>query len=358
MTEITVSPVVVPDSLESPDAANFVAMAEVFNIAMEQDLGLDHLKWVPAEELPVWQTTTYERRSGFLAFLHGRPVGALQTMIPLEEGASELEFDLLALPEARGIGVEEALLERLLDEARRHGRSIVQTYTLHRIDTTHERMPSPTGFGSVPVDEHTLFFRDHGFTLEQVERNSMFDLRAPADTVREMLGESLAAAGPDYRVVTWTAPTPEQWQEGIAFVRSRMSTDVPTAGVVWTEEKWDAERVIARDRRNTDAGLTLSVAAVEHVPTGRLVAYSELMLGRERTRPSHQWGTLVVREHRGHGLGTIVKCANLLRWRDLASDSPFVTTFNAEENGPMLEVNERIGFVPLTVAGAWKRNIG
>ncbi|QTV80709.1 GNAT family N-acetyltransferase [Microbacterium sp. NIBRBAC000506063] len=330
-------------------------MAEVFNTAMEQDLGLDHLKWIPAEELPVWQETTYQHRRGYLARVNGRAAGALQVMIPQEEGATELEFDLLALPEFRGRGVEEALLEPLLDEARRNKRSDVQTYTLHRLDTPHDRMSPASGFGTVPVDEHTVFFRDHGFTLEQVERNSAFDLSAPMDAVQTLLDENLAVAGPDYRVVAWTAPTPERWREGSAFVRSRMSTDVPTGGVVWTEEHWDAERVVTRDRRNADAGLTVSVAAVEHVPSGQLVAYSELVLGQDRTRPSEQWGTLVVREHRGHRLGMIVKCANLLRWREVAPDSPFVTTFNAEENRPMLDVNERIGFTPLTVAGAWKR---
>lgn len=355
VTEITVSPVVVPDSLESADGATFIAFLQVFNTALEQDLGLDHLKWIPAEELPAWQATEYERRSGFLARVDGHPVGALSLMIPQEDGATELEFDLLVLPEARGRGIEEALLERLLDEARRSGRSVVQTYTLHRLDTAHERLPAASGFGSVPIDEHTAFFRDQGFALEQVERNSTLDLSAPMDAVQALLDESLAFAGDEYRIVAWTAPTPERWREGIAFVRSRMSTDVPTAGVVWTEEKWDPERVTARDRRHQEAGLTLSVAAAEHVPSGQLVAYSELMLGQDPTRPSDQWGTLVVREHRGHRLGMIVKCANLLRWRELAPASPFVTTFNAEENRPMLEVNERIGFTPLTLAGAWKR---
>ncbi len=346
----------IPESLDSADAADFRALGEVFTAALEQDLGLDHLKWVAAEELPAWQNTSYTLRIGYLARRGGRAVGALQMHVPQEDDAPEISFDILALPDSRGLDVEALLLEALIAEARAQGRSILQTYTLHRFGTAHAKMTPPTGFGEVPIDEHTRFFSAHGFELSQVERNSAFDLRGSFDAVQTMLDEALAFAGPDYRLVSWTGLTPEHLLEGMAFVRSRMSTDVPLADTVWTEEEWDAERVRTRDRTNiVETGLTQSVAAVEHVPSAQIVAFSELSLGLDPAAPSHQWGTLVVREHRGRRLGTIVKCANLLRWRDIAPQSPFVSTFNAEQNRPMLEVNERIGFVPLTAAGVWKR---
>ncbi len=65
----------------------------------------------------------------------------------------------------------------------------------------------------------------------------------------------------------------------------------------------------------------------------------------------------MLREHRGRGLGLLVKIANVRR---LAEGSPATTrlkTFNADENAPMRRINDALGFRPSMVSGGWRLDL-
>lgn len=352
---LTVSRVVVPASLDSPDAGPFREMVRIANAVCVADAGHDYLNETAEEVFGFWQDQTDWTQIGFIAEREATMLGAVKLIIANEDDVSAVEFDLMIDPEHWGEGAEEALLAAVEEEARTRGLQTMRSWTLHRPDTGGPSLTPPTGFGSIPADDRqTVFMRDNAFTLEQVERNSVFDLRGSFVVVERKLAEAVETAGEDYRLVMWTAPTPPEHLDGFAEVLSRMSTDAPAAGLVIDEQHWDAGRVLRRDARQTAQGLTVSVTCVQHVPSGKIAAYNELSIA-ERDGATQQNGTLVLKDHRGHRLGTIVKCANLLRWRDLVPESPRVSTFNAEENRPMLDINEAIGFVPASYAGAWQK---
>jgi GNAT superfamily N-acetyltransferase len=354
-TALAVSRIVVPETLETADAGPFLEMVRIANAVCVADAGHDYLHETAAEVLGFWQDQSDWTQVGYAAERGGRILGAVKIMISSEDDVSSIEFDLMVDPEHWGEGVEEALLAATEAEARARGLRTIQTWTLHRPDTAGPRLAPPTGFGTIPAeDRQTVFMRENGFSLEQVERNSVFDLRGSFDVVERKLADAVDAAGRDYQLVMWTAPTPAEYLDGFAEVLARMSTDAPAAGLVIDEQHWDAERVRRRDARQRTQGLTVSVACVQHIPTGAIAAYNELAIA-EHDGATQQYGTLVLKDHRGHRLGTIVKCANLLRWRELVPESPRVSTFNAEENRPMLDINEAIGFVPASYAGAWKK---
>jgi hypothetical protein len=77
----------------------------------------------------------------------------------------------------------------------------------------------------------------------------------------------------------------------------------------------------------------------------------------QRDRCVDQYATLVLREHRGYRLGMLLKVANLAHLERERPGHPSVLTFNAEENRPMLDVNEAVGFVPIAHEGAWRKDL-
>lgn len=357
MTAITIAPLHVPANLDDVDAAEFRLLGELGRQVCDEHVGLPDLSPSAAELLTSWQDPTDSLQLGFVARIDDRVVGMVTLAYAQENGAQTAEFDILVLEAHAGLGVEQALLARAEEDATSRGRSILQTWTLHRARDEERMLVPATGWGRIPATPLSDAIAAAGYTLEQVERNSEYDLRSDDEPVRRMLDEATAFAGADYRVRSWSMPTPPELRDGFAAVLARLSTDAPSGDMDFVAEQYDAERVTRREATLTGAGQLVSVVAVEHVPTGELVAYNELLIAADRSGVTHQFGTLVAAAHRGHRLGMIVKCANLLRWRELVPTSPVVSTFNAEENRPMLDINEAIGFVPVSYAGAWQKRL-
>lgn len=354
---LTIAPLTAPRSIDDADGADFRAYGELNRQICDELVGLPDIAPETAQLLAGWHDSTDTLHTGFVARLGDDIVGMITIDYAQEEDAHAAEIDLMVPEQHWGRGVEDALLSLAESEARAHGRTLIQTWTLHR-PVEAERMIVPrTGWGRVPAIPLTDALEARGYEFEQAERNSAFDLRSDPEPLRAALAAAEAAAGLDYRVVHWMAPTPVERRDGYAAILARLSTDAPSGEMDFVAEVWDAERVVRREKRLTGAGQALSIVAVQHVPSGDLVAYNELLIGADRSGVTHQLGTLVSGEHRGHRLGTLVKCANLLRWRELMPLSPTVSTFNAEENRPMLGINEAIGFAAVSYAGAWQKRI-
>ena len=81
-----------------------------------------------------------------------------------------------------------------------------------------------------------------------------------------------------------------------------------------------------------------------HRSTGQLAGHTVVAVEGHRPEVGHQHDTTVVRDHRGHRLGLLLKSAMNL-W--LAEDEPqlqVVDTWNAESNDHMISVNEALGY--------------
>ncbi|MGM1016130.1 MAG: GNAT family N-acetyltransferase [Actinomycetota bacterium] len=354
--DATLHPLVLPARADAGDADEFREFAAVRNEVYRQVTGRSDEDRTPAELLPSLRSDVDETRLQWSVRQGGAIVGRAMLDLPQESGSRVAFAVIELLPRVWGQGIGSAALPHLEAIATGAGRTILQSWA-EQPASDGSRLPAPTGFGSVPHDHIARFALRHGFTLEQVDRVSILQLDDDARTRITRLRDDAARAATDYRVVRWVLPTPPERVAGYAWMKSRMSTDAPMAGLVIDEETWDSDRIARHDRRHLDAGRTMQVTAAEHIRTGELCAYNELVIGTDPAAATEQNDTLVLSEHRGHRLGMLVKCAGLLAWPEVAPLSSRVITWNAEENRPMLSINEAIGFTPTAYEGAWKKEL-
>jgi GNAT superfamily N-acetyltransferase len=354
MSAFTIEELVVPTTLDEPGAPAFVEAIEVGNEVWTDAYGTPDLTYEPDEERPQFHNP-YQPKRLFVARVSDRAV-AQATLETSAADGFDLSWALLGVhPRFEGRGIGRALADVVEEAARADGRRKVVTYVPGR-SLDGARRPSPTGFGSIAADARSTRFMDaRGYSFEQVERLSRLQL--PVAGLEGMLAEAQEATGAEYRVHTWVDFTPEGWREDRALLATRMSTDAPTAGLEEPEDVWTVERLLASEERRRDNPRRHLVAAAEHVPTGRLVGYTVLSTPRQQHRAVQQYATLVLREHRGHRLGMLLKLANLAHLAEYAPGHPSILTFNAEENRPMLDVNEAVGFTALGYEGAWRKDL-
>ncbi len=213
---VELRPLTIPASIDSPDAADFIEMVSVRNRVYREISGHDDHRIAADELLPVYQPDEHQRRLVWAVTVDGEMVGRAGVDLPLE-GDSQLAFWLIELVrDVWGRGVGSAAYDLVERTARENGRTVLQSWAEHP-DAPGPRLVAPTGFGTIPEDHAARFYVRHGYTLEQIERNSAFDLRGPFDEVNRLLAEATAASE-GYRVVQWFAPTPDR-------IRRRLRVD-------------------------------------------------------------------------------------------------------------------------------------
>ncbi|MGB4137581.1 MAG: GNAT family N-acetyltransferase [Microbacterium sp.] len=354
----TLHPLVLPERADAGPTPLFREYAAVRNASILETTGRDDDALDAEALLPLlYSNRSFERRQWYVE-LDGAIVGCCVLDVMLDgDGRTALLFvSLLRRVWGRGIG--SAAYAHLESVARARDVAKLLHWAEHHDDGSDaEPLASPTGFGTVPADRAARFLLRNGFRLEQVERAST--LAWTEQTLADLadLNAQAQEHAAQYRVVQWMLPTPPEHISGYAWMKSRMSTDVPDGDLGMPEETWDAARVVEHDDRIAQKGWTMQVTAAQHVETGELCAFNELTIGADPAGATHQYDTLVLAEHRGHRLGLLVKTAGLLAWRARHPRSSRVLTFNAEENRPMLDINEAIGFEAIAYEGAWRKDL-
>jgi GNAT superfamily N-acetyltransferase len=215
-------------------------------------------------------------------------------------------------PESRGAGLGTALLECC--EAHLAGLGAATVLSSTTSEDASRRLAIAHGF------RHTNTTRISGVDPRTIE---------PPRAPRGVELRPLAALDP--------RKVHELDAEAMADVPGEVAMD-DVSFEQWLDDYW----------RHPDMDLDASVAAVVD---GRPVAFSHLRIGEGGRAVTDMTGTL--RDYRGRGLAQLAKRATLVNAAERGVE--LVTTENDETNGPMLRINEKLGYRPIGSTLIWSR---
>jgi GNAT superfamily N-acetyltransferase len=227
-------------------------------------------------------------------------------------------------PDRRRRGVGSALMSRMLELTRETGRTKV-------------------GIDGWEGDAAAGFAAAHGFekASQAINRRQVLadlDLDALA-----LVHDEAEAAASAYELVRIFGRTPDHMMEKVA-VMSAAINDAPLDDLDIEDEVFPPERIRNYEEATLARGHRLYRLLARHRETGDLAGHTVVAVEEERPAYGHQHDTSVVREHRGHRLGTLLK-AGMVEW--LAEAEPqleSIETWNAESNDHMIRVNEELGY--------------
>jgi GNAT superfamily N-acetyltransferase len=282
--------------------------------------------WPPGAELENWVVPA---GSGV--------VGALQLSYRAGDDTASVD-QLLVHPDHRGAGIGRTLLRLAADRAAEHGRGSLLTGLVEQYDAAHPRPSRPVEFAAAAGAERV----GRGLTQRLVVD----------DQVRvETLRHSTPPSG--YTLERWGTVIPAAWV-GQASVLEMTTGDCPAEALdaAASEGSYLREFEVMRQGRGRRA---YQVGVVG--PDGRLAGFSSISVTAGNPVEVLQGMTVVSREHRGAGLGRVLKSANLLHALAFEPELRVVDTTNDDNNAAMIAVNRQLGYRPTEFRAFWKLNL-
>ncbi|MGJ5804250.1 GNAT family N-acetyltransferase [Streptomyces europaeiscabiei] len=284
-------------------------------------------------------TSSSHRLAWLASGADGVPLGSAFLRLFTKEGQTHLaELDGAVHPAERRQGVGTALLDAAVGSARAERRRAV-------LAQAEQGSPGDA------------FLAARGFRRVLTLTYARLEL---AGIDPDHFARILEQPRPGYRLTSWTGVVPAELARSYAASRRAMD-DMPMGDADYGTVAWDVERVVAAAEAIARRGDRLYTVAAVHTSSGTVVGFSELVLpGDDKSDgkgegdgdgkgdgkgDGQHYGTAVLPEHRGHGLGLWMKAKAVLHAHGLAPTLALLTD-TAEHNIPMRQVNDALGYRP------------
>jgi GNAT superfamily N-acetyltransferase len=331
-------------AIDPRDEAAFDAWFAVMR-ATDAELWPGRPGWQRPERLAMALDNVGPEEHRCLAALNesGRTVGMGDLTLYRRENGHLAELAVAVLPEARRHEVGRAIVGEAERLAREAGRT-----ELGGMD----EVPVRAGYENAS----DAFAGQLGFTAAQHMVKRQLQVPLTPDRAFSLVLDPRSSP-PGYSLITFADRWPDAFIEDRCELGRRMSTDAPMGEQNRDEEVWDEARVRQMEASFAAQNRAKVTTAALHDATGTLVAFTEIAVPLGASESSWQHDTLVIREHRGRGLGFATKAANLAAVTAAYPGIRTISTWNAAENVHMIAVNEALGFEVVAHSTFWTKSL-
>ncbi|OEU90474.1 acetyltransferase [Streptomyces abyssalis] len=186
------------------------------------------------------------------------------------------------------------------------------------------------------------FLRARGFRKVLTLRYARLPL---ADVATTGLAGIVERPHPGYRLASWQGTVPGDLARTFAAVRRAMD-DMPVDDAELPTVTWDVDRVRAAAKAVEERGDRLHTVVALDTSDGSVAGFTELVVPGNGTGDGMHYGTGVLPEHRGHGLGRWMKAESVRQARARYPDLGGLLTDTAESNTHMRRINDSLGYAP------------
>ncbi|WP_051247451.1 GNAT family N-acetyltransferase [Nocardioides halotolerans] len=308
-----------------PDDSDRLAQhLEIVNAARAVDAPWEHPATLRGQEGRFRHGWDGEVETPYVGLDEGTPVAAGQIATTDYDNLHLAWVGVQVHPDHRRRGLGTAMLEELLTEARARGRTSVG------IDGWDDE--APRGFATRHGFEQKSSAIERRQRLDEVDWATIERLRAEASGVAK-----------DYEILRREGRTPDHELEELALLASAIN-DAPTDDLDIEDEVFSAERMRGYETAQLARGHRMFRVWARHRETGEQAGHTVVLVEEERPHLAHQHDTAVVRAHRGHRLGLLLKTEMNLWLREVQPQLAEISTWNAESNDHMIGVNDAIGY--------------
>ena len=323
------------DHLDTRDVAGAVAVCEAAR-------RVDTPMW------PTWSTRAFvanvtygwdgePMEAALLRDKTGRPVGLLRLELPCWDnrhlGLLEVQVD----PRDRRQGIGRALFQAGAERIQAAGRTMVLAESV-------DNGPSVAFAASVGLEraQDVVQRRQDLAALDWSRLDAAYD---DAET---------HAAG--YQLVPLAGRVPEPMQAAVCEMTAAIN-DAPLDALDIEDEVFTPKRLRAFEHMHDLLGRRVYRLIARETATGALAGVTVVAIDSEQPWYAEQYDTSVVRTHRGHRLGVLLKIG-MLRWlRDQEPQLREICTWNAASNSHMIAVNELLGYEVLMSGVEWQLHL-